>query len=81
MALYVRDETVNALAVEVQRILKTPTKTEAIRAALQRVIDEDTARPPLAHRMREIRQGYRDLATPDPDFDHKAYIDRMWGES
>ena len=46
MPLYVRDERVNQLAEQAQKILKAPTKTDAIRQA-----QEDEKRPPLAERL------------------------------
>jgi antitoxin VapB len=42
MPLYVRDERVNELAEQVQKILKAPTKTDAIRQALEKVVESST---------------------------------------
>jgi antitoxin VapB len=83
MPLYVRDERVNQLAEQAQKILKAPTKTDAIRQALERVVEtsapsETVERPPLAERLKAIRDKYQSMGTPNPDFDEKAFLDEMW---
>jgi antitoxin VapB len=80
MPLYVRDERVNQLAEQAQKILKAPTKTDAIRQALERVVQEDDQRPPLAERLEKLRQRYQGMGTVDPTFDEKAFLDEMWGD-
>lgn len=81
MPLYVRDERVNALAEEARTILKAPTKTEAIRLALQRLIEEERAKPSLGERVARLREKYA-LAEHASlqSFDDKAFLDRMWGD-
>ena len=81
MALYVRDEDVDRLAGEVQRALGTKTKTEAVRLALQRTLDEKKKEIPLMDRLKAIQAEARRLGNPDPDFDEKAYTDMMWGDT
>jgi len=83
MPLYVRDERVNQLAEQAQKILKAPTKTDAIRQALERVVEtsKDTKaaeKPPLAERLKAIRDKYQSMGTPNRDFDEKAFLDEMW---
>jgi antitoxin VapB len=85
MPLYVRDERVNQLAEQARKILNAPTKTDAIRQALERVVAEPPhladgpEKPPLAERLKAIRDQYRSMGTPDPDFDDKKFLDGMWG--
>lgn len=84
MPLYVRDERVNQLAEQAQKILKAPTKTDAIRQALERVVETSEAsapaeKPPLAERLKAIQDEVKRLGTPNPDFDEKAFLDEMWG--
>lgn len=81
MALYVRDERVNQLAEQAQKILKAPTKTDAIRQALERVVQAEDRRPPLAERLEKIRARHNMPAydTLEP-FDEKAFLDDMWGD-
>ncbi len=81
MPLYVRDERVNQLAEQAQKILKAPTKTDAIRQALERVVEADEQRPPLAERLEKIKQRYQAMGSDDPDFDQEAFLDEMWGDS
>jgi len=45
MALYVKDEEVDRLAREVQAAYGVKTKTEAVRIALQRALDQTEAKP------------------------------------
>jgi len=82
MPLYVRDERVNQLAEQAQKILKAPTKTDAIRQALERVVHEDEKRPPLAERLEKLRARHNMPAfdTLEP-FDEKAFLDEMWGDN
>lgn len=81
MPLYVRDERVNQLAEQAQKILKAPTKTDAIRQALERVVQEDGQRPPLAERLNRLRAKY-DMPAYEAlePFDEKAFLDEMWGD-
>ena len=81
MPLYVRDERVNQLAEQAQKILKAPTKTDAIRQALERVVDAEERRPSLAERLEKIKQRYQAMGTDDPDFDQEAFLDEMWGDT
>jgi antitoxin VapB len=80
MPLYVRDEQVNQLAEQARKILKAPTKTDAIRQALERVVSEDAQRAPLAERLARIKQRYQSMGSIDPNFDEKAFLDEMWGD-
>lgn len=78
MPLYIRDDEVDALALQVQQAGGARTKTEAVRQALR-------------HELRRLRGGMRpserlrgSLALADAmgpgcdDFDMKAFRDEMW---
>ncbi|TPP10594.1 type II toxin-antitoxin system VapB family antitoxin [Rhizobium glycinendophyticum] len=82
MPLYVRDERVNQLAEQAQKILKAPIKTDAIRQALERVVHEEEQRRPLAERLEKLRARHNMPAydTLEP-FDEKAFLDEMWGDN
>ena len=80
MALYVRDDEVDRLASEVQRVYGSKTKTEAVRVALTRALEEKKKETPLVERLKALQQEVRRLGTPDPDFDQKKYTDEMWGD-
>jgi antitoxin VapB len=81
MRLYVRDERVNQLAEQAQKILKAPTKTDVIRQTLERVVEAEEQRPPLAERLENIKQHYRAMGTDDPDFNQETFLDEMWGDT
>jgi antitoxin VapB len=72
------DTDIDALAGTAQALLGTTTKADAIRIALERVIAAETERLPLAERVKKFQQRYKELGTPDRDFDMKAYMDEMW---
>lgn len=81
MALYIRDEAVDALAVQLQELTKAPTKTDAVRTALQNEIERKQSEIPLKDRLRAIReQAYANGLVPDPDFDQKAFFDELSGD-
>ena len=80
MALYVRDDEVDRLAGEVQRAYGSKTKTEAVRMALKRALEDKKKETPLVERLKALQQEVRRLGTPDPDFDQKKYTDEMWGD-
>jgi len=75
MPLYVRDERVNQLAEQAQKILKASTKTDAIRQALERIVEAEEQRRPLAERLEKIKQRYQAMGTDDPDNEaDRAYL-------
>ncbi|WJR67462.1 type II toxin-antitoxin system VapB family antitoxin [Neorhizobium sp. CSC1952] len=88
MPLYVRDERVNQLAQQAQKILKAPTKTDAIRQALERVVEtpSETAvrekKASLEERIERLRAKY-DMPPYESleHLDEKAFLDEMWGDN
>ncbi len=83
MPLYVRDERVNQLAEQARQILKAPTKTDAIRQALEKVVEtakpvEEEPEKPLAERLKALQDEVQRLGKPNPDFDEKKFLDEMW---
>lgn len=80
MALYIRDSEVDALAVELQRVTGARSKTEAVRAALERQLAEARARVPLRDRLAALRARVQALGEPDPAFDMKRFTDALWDE-
>ena len=80
MSLYIRDKSVDELARKAQRLLKTPTKTEAVRQALEREIERAERKPPLRERIRHIQEAVRKMGHDDPDVDMKKFMDEGWGD-
>ena len=75
LALFIRDNTVDALAAQLQKALKAPTKTEAVRQALQRELDRVQQQRPLRER---IAKAQAIMGSSDPNFDMKIFTDEMW---
>lgn len=81
MALYIRDNDVDALAMRLQELTRAPTKTEAVRRALENEIERRRSAIPLKERLRRIKEeAWATGLVPDPNFDQKAFFDEMWEE-
>ena len=81
MALYIRDDAVDALAAHLQELTKAPTKTEAVRKALENEIERKRNETPLLERLRQIREdAWEKGLRPNPNFDQKAFFDELSGE-
>lgn len=82
MALFPTDEKLDALAEKAQKVLNAPTKEDAVRQALERVVDDAPAtharEGTLAEKVKAIQDEVRRLGTPNPNFDQKAFLDEMW---
>lgn len=80
MPLYVRDDDVDALAVELQKLTKARSKTEAVRQALKHEIERNRASIPLRERLAKLQERAAAIGLPNPDFDMKKFTDDMWGD-
>ncbi len=80
MPLYIRDDDVDALAVKLQTIIGAPTKTEAVRLALQHEIARNRKATPLRERLVEAKALAQSIGPREPAFDMKAFSDEMWGD-
>lgn len=80
MPLYVRDNDVDALAVELQKLTKARSKTEAVRLALQHEIERSRASIPLRDRIAKLQERAAAIGLPNPNFDMKKFTDDMWGD-
>ena len=78
MSLFIRDPEVRALAVEVQRAIGAPTKTEAVRIALQHELDNARRKVPLRNRIAKVQAMADQIGIAEPDSDQKAFFDEMW---
>jgi len=79
MALYIRDDTVDALAAKLQAKTGARTKTEAVRAALEHELKRLEAGKSFAERNAEAFALADRIGAPNPDFDEKKFMDEMWG--
>ncbi len=80
MPLYIRDDSVDALARTVMKATGARNKTEAVRAALQARLESVRKKQPLIEHIREIRSMADEIGPPDPTFDMKTFSNDMWGD-
>jgi antitoxin VapB len=76
-ALFIRDETVNDLAERVQAALKVRSKTDAVRIALQRTLDEKLSTLTLSEKVRALQLSLGINGRTD-GFDAKAFSDSLY---
>lgn len=80
MPLFIRDPEVDALASEIQKLTKAPTKTEAVRRALRHELERNRQAQPLRDRLAKAKALADAMGPGDPHFDMKKYTDEMWGD-
>lgn len=78
MPLYIRDDSVDDLAVRFMKLTGAKSKTDAVRMALIAQIEAVSNQKPLLERLEPILKRADDLGSPDPDFDLKSFTDQMW---
>ena len=78
MALYIRDDEVDALAKQVQVATKASSKTEAVRSALKHELERVRKEVPLKERIKLIQDEVRAMGPDDPNLDMKEFMDEMW---
>jgi antitoxin VapB len=78
-SLFIRDDSVNDLAERVQVALKARSKTDAVRIALQRTLDEESASIPLAEKVRSLQTALG-INGQTAGFDAKAFSDSLYGD-
>lgn len=78
MGLYIRDKTVDQLARQVQSAIDAPTKTDAVRIALQNELARLREGRPLVERVKRLQLAYKSLGDVDPNFDMKKFMDEGW---
>lgn len=76
MPLYIRDNSVDALAEKLKGIVEAPSKTEAVRIALQNEIHRRENAVPLAEKIAVIQRQRRERNGPNAvTFDTKAFTE------
>jgi len=81
MPLFIRDDEVDALAGELQKLTKARTKTEAVRRALQNELARTRKALPLRDRLARAKALADAMGPSDPAFDMKTFTDEMWGDN
>lgn len=79
MSLFIKDKAVDVLARRLQQRMKAPSKTAAVRAALENELQRIARKTPLRDRVRKIQDMIAVDGPLDPNFDDKAFMDDMWG--
>ena len=80
MALFIRDEAADSLEVELQKALKTTTKKDAVRVALENELERVKRQRTRAAGITELQEKIAALGPSDPDFNMKRFTDEMWGD-
>ena len=80
MALYIRDDTVDDLAVKVMRATGAKTKTDAVRDALKAQLEAVKSETSLVDKIKAAQSIAAEIGPVDPNFDMKTYTDEMWGD-
>ena len=80
MALYIRDQKVDALAEELQSVTGASTKTEAVKRALENELRRKKAEIPLVDRVRKIQEEVAKIGPTDPNFNFKKFREELWGD-
>lgn len=81
MALFIRDDEVDALAAELQRVTKAATKKDAVRLALRNELERSLRNRALLTVVEELQEKTASLGPSDPGFDMKRFTDEMWGDA
>ena len=80
MALFIRDEAVDALAEELKAVLNAPSKKDAVKRALEGELRRVRQKQPLIDRLEDIWKRIDAMGPSDPNFDMKKFTDEMWGD-
>ena len=74
MSLYIRDPDVAALAAKLQDLTGSRTKTEAVRLALQQVIERANAKRSFAQRNAHVLEMADALGSTNPEFELQSVL-------
>lgn len=80
MSLFIRDKAVDALAKKLQQRMNAPSKTAAVRVALENELQRIKQKTPLRERVRKYQDMIAASGRLDPNFNDKAFMDDMWGD-
>ena len=80
MPLYIKDDEVDDLANELQRVTGAATKTEAVRAALKDAIERKRDRKAtIREAIAEAQRAIAAMGPRNADFDMKEFMDDLSG--
>ncbi|MCY0096194.1 type II toxin-antitoxin system VapB family antitoxin [Hoeflea ulvae] len=79
MALFIKDESVDALAERYQAAIKAKTKTEAVRQALERALGEPGVKQNYVDRGVAWSKAFNARTKrSETEYDEKAFIDNLY---
>lgn len=81
MALFIRDDAVDALAEELKQATHAPSKKEAVKQALEDALERVHQKRPLMERLEDIWKLVDEMGARDPDFDFKKFREDLWGDN
>lgn len=80
MPLFIRDDTVDALATKLQAATGSKTKTDAVRLALEHELQRVRERLPARERAAASIAIARTMGPGGGAFDMKRFTDELWGD-
>ncbi len=80
MPLFVRDDEIANMTVELQALLRAPSKTEALRVALRHELERVRTRVPVRERLAKARAMADAIGPSNSAFDQKAFSDQLWDD-
>lgn len=80
MALYIKDDSVDDLAVRYQKASGADSKTAAVRKALLEGLASIQRKVPLMEKIAVVQAKADEIGPVDPAFDQKAFADDLWSD-
>ena len=80
MALYIKDDTVDDLAIQYMKASGANSKTAAVRKALSEALASVQAKVPLMEQLAKVQAQADTIGPVDSDFDLKVFADDLWGD-
>ena len=81
MPLYIRDDSVDALAVHFMKLTGAKSKTESVRNALITQTESEANRKSLLDRLAPLLKRADGVGEANPDFGMKTFTDEVWEEA
>ncbi|AUR22545.1 type II toxin-antitoxin system VapB family antitoxin [Phaeobacter inhibens] len=80
MPLYIKDDSVDDLAIKYQKLTGADSKTDAVRKALLQGLASIQNKVPLMEKIAAVQAKADEIGPVDPDFDPKAFADDLWSD-
>lgn len=80
MTLYIKDDTVDDLAVRYMKASGASSKTAAVRKALAEALASAQAKIPLMEKIAKVQAQADHIGAVDPEFDLKTFADDLWSD-